>query len=167
MKNNDTRFSSSQIFAKHDHGKCKTIVVSAVKKVCKDRGLRLTPVREKALRILAESHEALGAYDILSRLVSHGFGAQPPIVYRALDFLIENGFAHRVEKLNAYIACNSPGESHSPLFLICKSCHQVAETGDNMDTRSIHKAASLIKFNVEAASIEIEGFCSGCGTNAQ
>ena len=91
------------------------------------KGVRLTPVRRRVLEILLEEHRALGAYDVLQRLAAEGFGNQPPVAYRALDFLVEQGLAHRIRRLNAFTACMHPGEAHAPAFLICRACDAVAE----------------------------------------
>ncbi len=69
----------------------------------------------------------MGAYDVLQRLAAEGFGNQPPVAYRALDFLVEQGLAHRITRLNAFAACMHPGEDHAPVFLICRQCNHVAE----------------------------------------
>jgi Fur family zinc uptake transcriptional regulator len=82
----------------------------------------LTPVRRRVLEILLAQHRALGAYDILDTLREEGLGSQPPVADRALDFLIKNGFAHKIERLNAFIACTHLGQSHTPAFLICWNC---------------------------------------------
>ena len=92
---------SAQIFVEHDHRACSEYAMEAAHKLCSARGLRLTPVREKVLELLLESHGALGAYTILEKLASVGFRSQPPVAYRALDFLVEHGLVHRIEKLNA------------------------------------------------------------------
>lgn len=154
MKNPPTGFSS------HDHAHCVHSALSAAQSYCDENGLKLTPVRQRTLEILLESHAALGAYDVLARLDAEGLGSKPPIAYRALNFLVENGFAHRVEKLNAFIACCLPGEDHSPAFLICRSCDRVAEAaelGAGVD-RSAHAAG----FKVEQTVIEAEGLCQTC-----
>ena len=75
-----------------------------------------TPVRRRALEILLKEHRALGAYEVLDGLREPGFGSQPPVAYRALEFLVTHGFAHRVERLNAFIACAHPGKAHAPAF---------------------------------------------------
>ncbi len=87
----------------------------------------LTPVRRRALEILLELHRAMGAYEVLERLAEDGYGKQPPVAYRALDFLVEQGLAHRIQRLNAYAACLSAERDHAPVFLICRGCEQVAE----------------------------------------
>jgi Fur family zinc uptake transcriptional regulator len=74
------------------------------------------------LEILLAQHRALGAYDILDTLREEGLGSQPPFADRALDFLIKNGFAHKIERLNAFIACTHLGQSYMPAFLICRNC---------------------------------------------
>jgi Fur family transcriptional regulator, zinc uptake regulator len=64
---------------------------------------------------------------VLRRLAAEGFGNQPPVAYRALEFLVEHGLAHRIQRLNAFTACMHPGEAHAPAFLICRTCSTVAE----------------------------------------
>lgn len=90
-------------------------------------GARLTPVRRRALEILLEAHRALGAYEVLERLRADGFGGQPPVAYRALEFLAAMGLVHRIRRLNAFAACMRPGEAHQALFLICRRCEALAE----------------------------------------
>jgi len=87
-------------FTQHDHRRCKRTAMRAVVSLCEARKLRLTPVRERTLTILLESHTALGAYNVLEKLAAAGFGEKPPVVYRALAFLIEQGFVHKLEKSN-------------------------------------------------------------------
>ena len=101
----------------------------------RDDGLRLTPVRRRALETLLDNHRVMGAYDVLERLAKDGFGNQPPVAYRALDFLVENGFAHKIRRLNAYAACMHPETDHAPVFMICSQCDAVAEAvvGDVAD----------------------------------
>ena len=115
-------------FKKHDHGLCVDHALEAAEAKCAEMGLRLTPVRRKVLELLLQKHRALGAYAILDMLREAGFGSQPPVAYRALDFLSEHGFVHKIERLNAFVACAHPGENHSPAFMICRFCEAVAET---------------------------------------
>ncbi|WP_417249773.1 transcriptional repressor [Celeribacter sp.] len=149
-------------FAQHDHNHCVQDTVTQVEKMCTDHGLNLTPVRKKALEILLEEHRALGAYDVLERLHDAGFGSQPPVAYRALDFLTRNGFAHKVERLNAFIACTHPDECHTPAFLICRLCGTVAEAGTDIETGRFATLAETTGFTIEKAVIEIEGRCPSC-----
>ena len=87
-------------FAHHDHDTCVSEALAAAEARCAAEGLRFTPVRRKVLDILLQEHRALGAYDILDMLREEGLGSQPPVAYRALDFLVTHGFAHKIERLN-------------------------------------------------------------------
>lgn len=151
-------------FARHDHAHCVSDALEAAEARCADGGLRFTPVRRRALEILLEEHRALGAYDVLERLQHEGLGAQPPAAYRALDFLVANGFAHRIERLNAFVACTYPGEDHVPAFLICRQCQRVAETVSLPGKGLIEAAAGEADFRVERILVEAEGLCIACQT---
>ncbi len=143
----------------HDHRACIARALDAAEAAAAESGARFTPVRRKALEILLESHAALGAYDLLARLNAAGFGDKPPVAYRALDFLVEHGFAHRIERLNAFVACMRPGEGHEPAFMICRKCHAVAETSA---APAVAEDAAEIGFKIEATTVEAEGLCPKC-----
>jgi Fur family zinc uptake transcriptional regulator len=146
-------------FDRHDHTACVTGALRSAEQHCADADLRLTPVRRRVLEILLESHAALGAYDVLARINAEGLGSKPPVAYRARGFLVDNGFAHRIEGLNAFIACAHPGADHAPAFLICRSCHKVAET---RATAPLGQAASQAGFAIEQTVIEAQGLCPAC-----
>lgn len=149
-------------FETHDHDTCIATAVATVESECAERKLQFTPVRRRVFEILMTEHKAMGAYEILDHLRAEGLGSQPPVVYRALDFLVSNGFAHRVEKLNAFVACAHPGHSHSPAFLICRSCGLVSESASNPETGALGKAAASTGFDIEQAVVEAEGLCPEC-----
>jgi Fur family zinc uptake transcriptional regulator len=129
---------------------------------CTRDGLRFTPVRRKVLEVLLQEHRALGAYAILDQLRADGFGSQPPVAYRALDFLVENGLAHRIERLNAFIACAHPGENHAPAFMICRLCDAVAEAQSVPSDGELADAAQAAGFRIERVVLEAEGVCPTC-----
>ena len=151
---------SASGFTPHDHAACVAEGVAAAEARCAERGLRLTPVRRRVLEMLLARHRALGAYDILDRLRDEGLAAQPPAAYRALDFLVANGMAHRVERLNAFIACGEPGADHVPAFLICRGCDAVAETRAAPLADLLEAGAG--GFAIESAMVEAEGLCPDC-----
>ncbi|MDO5620440.1 MAG: Fur family transcriptional regulator [Paracoccus sp. (in: a-proteobacteria)] len=127
-----------------------------------DSGARLTPVRQRTLEILLESHRAMGAYDVLERLAADGFGKQPPVAYRALDFLVEQGLAHRIQRLNAFTACLSPGHDHAPAFLICRQCDRVAEADASALRQQMGVMGQALGFTIERSSFEAIGLCDAC-----
>ena len=149
-------------FGAHDHGHCSTDALARAEAVVKAAGARFTPVRRRVLEILLEDHRALGAYDVLQRLAAEGLGSQPPVAYRALEFLVEQGLAHRVDRLNAFTACMHPGEAHAPAFLICRGCHTVAETAAAPVRAALDRAAQALGFVVERSNVEALGLCPRC-----
>ena len=157
---------STKAFESHDHQHCVANTVAAAEAICAKRGLRLTPTRKRVLELLSEAHKAIGAYEVLDRLKDEGHAAHPPVAYRALDFLVEHGFAHKIERLNAFIACDHPGQgadgTHRAAFLICRSCDAVAEAHVAPDEGSLGAQAAVLGFQIERAVIEAEGLCPTC-----
>jgi Fur family zinc uptake transcriptional regulator len=149
-------------FEQHDHASCISDAVARADAACRDAGLQFTPVRRRVLEILLSDHRARGAYEILDILRNEGLGSQPPVAYRALEFLVANGFAHRIEKLNAFIACGYSGNEHTPAFLICRNCGSVAETDAAPKRSAIGRTAKAAGFQIERAIVEVEGLCPEC-----
>lgn len=153
-------------FSKHDHTHCIAASVNAVAARCASEGLQFTPVRRRVLEILLQKHKAMGAYDILEVLRDEGMGAQPPVAYRALDFLTTNGFAHRIERLNAFVACAHAHEDHAPAFLICRACDAVAEAAAGPARAALSETAEAAGFEIERATVEALGLCPNCQNTA-
>jgi Fur family zinc uptake transcriptional regulator len=147
-------------FAKHDHSDCVQSALAAADSACLKRKVQMTAVRRRTLEILLEAHAALGAYDVLARLDADGFGSKPPVAYRALTFLVDQGFVHRIERLNAFVACAHPGATHNPAFMICRSCGKVAEA--KATSQSFGASAAATGFQIEQTVIEAEGLCPAC-----
>lgn len=149
-------------FSEHDHQGCIATNLKKVEAECASLGLQFTPVRRRVLEYLLTDHCALGAYEILDRLKADGMGAQPPVAYRALDFLVKHGFAHKIERLNAFVACSEPTQSHMPTFLICRKCDAVAEACTAAPEAAVDQIASTAGFQVETVSLEAQGICPNC-----
>ena len=157
-----TRTTPDLAFAAHDHAHCAHDALSRAEAVTQATGARMTPVRRRVLEILLEQHKALGAYDVLARLATEGFGNQPPVAYRALEFLVDQGLAHRIQRLNAFTACVHPGKDHAPAFLICRTCYMVAEAEAAAARASLDAEAARAGFQVERSTIEALGLCPNC-----
>lgn len=149
-------------FETHDHRSCIKDGLEAVADYCAAQKLQFTPVRRRALEILLQQHRAMGAYEVLDKLREDGLGSQPPVAYRALDFLVGHGFAHKIERLNAFIACTHPGLDHTPAFLICRNCDVVAEAHAEPSRGMLGRAASETGFRIEQAVVEALGLCPNC-----
>jgi Fur family zinc uptake transcriptional regulator len=161
-----TPSSEPQAFRPHDHRQCRGRALAAAETACARRKVRLTPARAFVLETLLESHRAMTAYEILERLAAAGLGSQPPVAYRALDFLVANGFVHRIERLGGFAACTLGGGAHGAAFLICRSCRRVAETGVSRPTQPLAAAAAAAGFAIERTVVEAEGLCARCREGA-
>lgn len=147
-------------FAEHDHSNCIDETLALAEARCRADKLQFTSTRRRVLELLLEQHKALGAYELLERLSREGLGSQPPVAYRALEFLVKHGFAHRIERLNAFIACTDPGCRHAPAFMICRVCHSVAEASASRNI--LGQAARGAGFRIERTVVEAEGVCPEC-----
>lgn len=157
----------TEVFDAHDHQGCIADAISAAERHCADNRLQFTSIRRRVLEILLGEHKAMGAYEILDRLRAEGLGSQPPVAYRALSFLVTHGFAHRIERLNAFIACTLYLENrHTPAFLICRSCERVMEAETEPDSGELGRAARRAGFVIERAVREAEGLCPDCAGRA-
>ncbi|MHA6560273.1 Fur family transcriptional regulator [Pseudomonas fragariae (ex Marin et al. 2024)] len=147
----------------HDHSHCVHSALAEADALCARQGLRLTALRRRVLELVWQSHKPLGAYDILAVLSEEdGRRAAPPTVYRALDFLLENGLVHRIASLNAFAGCNHPTHAHQGQFLICRECHAAIELQHQAISNAVVSAAVEVGFEVEGQTVEIVGICAGC-----
>jgi Fur family zinc uptake transcriptional regulator len=146
----------------HDHERCVADALAAAIDLCERRGNRLTPVRRRVLELVWRSHEPVGAYALLELLRDDGWSAAPPTVYRALDFLLENGLIHRIESRNAFVGCNDPRHPHQSQHLICRQCGAVTELAADAVLGALHASAAAVGFTVERQTIEVSGICRAC-----
>ncbi|HEY1720342.1 MAG TPA: Fur family transcriptional regulator [Magnetospirillaceae bacterium] len=146
----------------HDHADCVRTALDQAEEHCERNGARLTAIRRHVLELVWKSHAPVGAYALLDALNAEGHNAAPPTVYRALDFLMEQGLVHRVESLNAYLGCAHPEESHAALLLLCTGCGRAAEFEDDGIDERLRRAASSRGFTVARQTIEVEGLCPAC-----
>jgi Fur family zinc uptake transcriptional regulator len=148
--------------ARHDHLLCITKAITRADNLCKSRGARFTRLRRRVLEIVWQSHRPLGAYEILRTLGAEGESTAPPTVYRALDFLAEQGLTHRISSLNAFVGCASPGHAGAVQFLICRACGTAAELNDQKVENAIARSAASIGFRAVNHVVEIAGLCPNC-----
>lgn len=136
--------------------------VRAVEHASEERGLRLTPLRREVLELVAVARKPVKAYDLLDQLREKHGNAAPPTVYRALDFLLENGFIHKLESINAFVSCHHPAEAHQVPFLICDACSSAVEVCDERVAELIEVQARALGFRPQAQTLEVHGTCRNC-----
>ncbi len=146
----------------HDHGACVAGALAAAEDCCARQGARLTPLRRRVLELVWEGHGPVGAYALLDILKAEGLATAAPTVYRALDFLLDQGLVHRIERLNAFVGCPHPDGGHGGQFLICTQCGLVAEINAAAISQAIADQASRLGFSVTGQTIEVEGLCPSC-----
>lgn len=151
----------------HDHRHDATAFVDAVSSACELRGLRLTPLRLRVLELIAAEEKPVKAYDLLDRLKDEHSGAAPPTIYRALDFLLENRFIHKLESINAFVGCHHPNEAHQVPFLICDICSSAVEICDERVSRLLSEQARERGFGARAQTLEVHGVCAECRAAAK
>jgi Fur family zinc uptake transcriptional regulator len=156
----------AQVFAApgHDHAHCAETALARAEEACTARGVRLTPIRRQVLASLAATHAPIGAYELIERLEDpEGRRPAPITVYRALDFLLEQGLAHRIESRNAFVACAHDHGGHGVvMFLICETCGAVGEAVSDAVGHALADTARGIGFQARAQVIEIAGECTHC-----
>lgn len=147
--------------------------MDTAERLCSERGVRITPARRRVLELVWRRHAPIGAYDILSEMQRDvekdgkpETKVAPPTVYRALDFLMKQGFVHKIESQNAYIGCSHPEESHDCGFLICQECGSALEIEDDRLNTLLSELASRHDFETRRSTVEIEGLCPSCKSAA-
>lgn len=152
----------------HDHGRCAEDAFLHAERVCAGRGQKFTPIRRQVLAALLSSHKPLGAYEVIEELAKDMPKPAPITVYRALDFLMENGLVHRIESRNAFLACaHDHDETAVVAFLICEICGSAGEIPSTSLTQSFNEAARSTGFVPKLSVVEITGTCAHCQTTTR
>jgi Fur family transcriptional regulator, zinc uptake regulator len=148
----------------HDHRRCAADALGHAEAISRRAGLRFTAQRREILEALLTSHVPASAYDIIDRLARHGRQLAPISVYRALDFLVDNGFAHRIESKNAYVACDRGAECspEATLFLICDNCGAAGEAPSAELGRLVADETNRRAFMPRLRVLEVRGLCARC-----
>src|SRR6185312_1000976 len=147
----------------HDHGRCTADAMAHAEEVCARRTQKFTPIRRQVLQALLSSHRPLGAYEVIDELAKSMPRPAPITVYRALDFLMDNGLVHRIESRNAYLACAHDHDAAAMVaFLICERCGSVGEIPAATVAQSLNAAARSTGFIPKLSVVEITGTCAHC-----
>ena len=146
----------------HPHHHDAKGFVRAVEHASEERGLRLTPLRKEVLELIAAAHKPIKAYDLLDLLRERHGNAAPPTVYRALDFLVEEGLIHRLDAVNAWAAClDAAGQPHD-LLVVCTRCGAVAELSDPELSRELARKVAKAGFVLAGHETELQALCGQC-----
>ncbi|MDR0356559.1 MAG: transcriptional repressor [Deltaproteobacteria bacterium] len=150
-----------------------TIFADAIEKTlrrlgehCSQKGGQLTDIRRLILGLLLKTGQPVKAYDLIEEAGRLGRKMTPTTIYRALDFLIDNGLVHKVNALNAYVACTEQSVPlvHEPLLLVCPDCRKTSEINDPDLMDSIFAKLESLGFSISGGSIEVHGQCRSCSS---
>ncbi|PHR91515.1 MAG: transcriptional repressor [Robiginitomaculum sp.] len=143
---------------KHDHESCTPQqMIEAARQICAEKERRFTPLREHVFHLIAHHNGPVKAYDLLDQLKPELGSPKPPTVYRALEFLAGLGLIHRVEALNAYVACDHSQGRHVAEFFICEKCEGLQERHANDHVECVPDG-----FSINRSVIEHYGVCKKC-----
>ena len=152
----------------HDHQACRSRAVARAEERCRVEGLRLTAQRRQVLEAMLASHAPVSAYEIMDRIAEGARRPSPISVYRGLDFLVANRFAHRIESRNAFLACieehgHAASAPEAPLvFLLCERCGSATEAEPAELGGLLARIAAAEGFAPSASVLEIRGLCAAC-----
>lgn len=137
--------------------------VARAEAVCRARGARFTPQRQRIYELVVAAGAPVTAYELLSALAADGGKPAPPTVYRALEFLQAHGLVHRLASQNRFVACDHPETGHGGLFLVCSHCGQALEWDDAKVAESVARAAQRAGYRLDEDVLpEVEGVCPDC-----
>jgi len=137
--------------------------ISRVDEICRSNNLGFTDIRKQVFEIIIKNNKPIKAYEILDKISNiNNKPSHPPTVYRAIDFLIENGFVHKLNSINSFVGCFHPKAHKECYFLICKKCNLYQECCDDSLKDRISKTAVHNNFIISNTTLEIEGHCLDC-----
>ena len=143
----------------HDHSNCLHTAMEKAEALCSARKLRLTDGRKAVLKALWQSHKAMTAAEITAKVKAK----QPPLTYRALAFLREQGLVHHIGALDAYVGCpRAETQGHVSQLFVCRDCRDVEEIPAPGLERSLRSHAEQHGFTMQETHLEVLGICQNC-----
>ncbi len=130
--------------------------------LCAERGKRFTPIRRKVLELLLQHRRSLKAYELLDEIRAVHPNATPPTVYRALDFLLDEGLVHKVDSLNTFIACGDAAGAPHNLLVVCTRCGAVAEIHDDVVRNRLAHRIEHAGYRLAGQEMEVKALCGAC-----
>ncbi|MEN8249906.1 MAG: transcriptional repressor [Bacteroidota bacterium] len=147
----------------HNHHHCQQEAWKFIEQQCRERNLRLTPIRQSVLKEIMGSHKACKAYDIIQQLSTPDMIVKPPTVYRAIEFLLAQGFIHKIESINAFIACYHQHNANDCYQLfICDECGNISEQSDDKLCQQLKRESKQTGFTIRQPVVEVHGICAKC-----
>jgi len=154
--------NSKSLQGQHNHQGCVEHALQTAEQICLKKEVRLTGIRKNILKLICASHKAIGAYELLDLFREQDPKAKPVTIYRALDFLMEAGLVHKIESLNAFIACLQAETQHKSAILICELCKNAYEIDATPVYESLYSLSETVQFKPQCLTLELHGLCVNC-----
>lgn len=123
----------------------------------------LTRNQKVVFKALSESDVPLSAYDILDLHHVRDKGLKAPLtIYRALEKLQELGLVHRIESLNAFVACDRGPHAEPVGFMSCERCRKTVELPVDQCEAVLRASARASGFELDRITVEMSGRCTDC-----
>lgn len=143
--------------------KINKALILAVEEASRSRGKRMTDVRREAVLALAALQQPQSAYKILDLInKKRGKKLSAMSLYRALDYLVELGFAVKIDSANSYALCRDGGDCHHHVMIVCDKCGSLDEVHDSKALASIKKLADACGHALRNHAVEVHGLCEKC-----
>ena len=133
-----------------------------IEEILEQRGARFTEQRKLVYRIVSKSKKPITAYEILAKMEKDVKNVKPPQAYRALDFLMAQGLVHKIESLNAFVACHADHNHQGSQFMVCDSCGTVEEVHLCHLPQPLQNKIDQTKFQLSRWNTELHGTCHDC-----
>ncbi|WP_371322538.1 transcriptional repressor [Dechloromonas sp. ZY10] len=136
--------------------------LAGIEQRCREQQASLTPIRREVLEWLYRHPAGLKAYDLLALVRQQRPNATPPTVYRALDFLIEQGLAHKIGRSNTFVVCRHDSHRLPGLFLLCPRCGGISELAAEAALQSLLQTLAQAGYRLDSPEVELSAVCPAC-----
>ena len=85
-----------------------------------------------------------------------------PTIYRALAALTDQGRAHKLESIKAFVPCRCNHDAAVPVLAICGDCGTVEEHDGTQLLPELSSISAQSSFHATRHIVEIHGRCDGC-----
>ena len=140
--------------------------LALIEQRCREQQASLTPIRREVLEWLYRHPNGLKAYDLLALVRQQRPNATPPTVYRALDFLIEQGLAHKIGRSNTFVVCRHDSHRLPGLFLLCPRCGGISELPAEAALQALLQALEQAGHRLDSPEVELSAVCPACQAQA-
>ena len=123
----------------------------------------LTRNQKVVFEALDAADVPLSAYDILDLPPVRAKGLKAPLtIYRALEKLQALGLVHRIESLNAFVACDREPHTEPVGFMSCERCRRTVELPVGECETALRASAEASGFHLDRITVEMSGRCPDC-----